>query len=297
MQTTDNIDEGSVSQVHLLGAGEIRRLAGQAGITPTKRLGQNFVIDPGTVRHIVRQAKVGPGDSVLEVGPGLGSLTLGLLGAGCRVTAVEIDPGLASLLPQTVAEYAPQATGELTVINGDALCLDPDTQPGLADQGHLVLVSNLPYNVATPIILTLLERFDNLDRFLVMVQKEVADRLVASPGSKIYGAPSLKLAWYGQAWHAGKIGRNVFWPSPNVDSALVDFARKRITQDVDREQVFNLVDGAFRQRRKTLRAALKGMVDGGAYTAAGVDPGARGESLTIEDFKALARANGEMTGR
>ena len=209
----------------LLGAADIRRIADQAGIHPTKRLGQNFVIDPGTVRRIVRLAGVKPGQSVLEVGPGLGSLTLGLLEAGCLVTADEIDSGLARRLPQTVSERMPEALDRLTVINRDALTLTPQLAGDAGKATDLAMVANLPYNVATPIILTLLARFANLSRFLVMVQKEVADRLTAGPGSKVYGTPSLKLAWYGRATQAGRIGRHVFWPAPNVDSALVSFVR------------------------------------------------------------------------
>ena len=207
----------------LLGAADIRRIAEEEGISPTKKFGQNFVIDPGTVRRIVREAGVGADDTVLEVGPGLGSLTLAILETGATLTAVEIDPPLARRLPKTVAEFMPQASDRLTVITSDALALTPDMLPRL--DGRFTLVANLPYNVATPIVLTLLERFDGLDSFLVMVQKEVADRLAAGPGSKIYGTPSVKLAWYGTAERAGVIGRNVFWPAPNVDSALVRFSR------------------------------------------------------------------------
>ena len=288
---TDQIETG-----HLLGAADIRRIADLAGIHPTKRLGQNFVIDPGTVRRIVRLAEVGANDPVLEVGPGLGSLTLGLLEAGSRVTAVEIDPALAARLPETIADFMPDAQDRLTVINRDALTLSADSQADLAAVGSLTLVANLPYNVATPIILTLLERFPNLNRFLVMVQKEVADRLVASPGSKVYGAPSLKLAWYGQAESAGRIGRNVFWPAPNVDSALVSFTRATAPStapeavESERKEVFALVDAAFGQRRKTLHAALKGLVPPEAFTEAGIDPTRRGETMRVEEFAVLARA-------
>ena len=282
----------------LLGAADIRRIADQAGIHPTKRLGQNFVIDPGTVRRIVRLAGVKPGQSVLEVGPGLGSLTLGLLEAGCLVTADEIDSGLARRLPQTVSERMPEALDRLTVINRDALTLTPQLADGAGRTADLTLVANLPYNVATPIILTLLARFANLSRFLVMVQKEVADRLTAGPGSKVYGAPSLKLAWYGRATQAGKIGRHVFWPAPNVDSALVSFVRNEeghIGEDErTRNRVFALIDAAFGQRRKTLHAALKGLVPPEAFKAAGIDPSRRGETMTIAEFAALERAGREV---
>ena len=282
----------------LLGAADIRRIADQAGIHPTKRLGQNFVIDPGTVRRIVRLAGVKPGQSVLEVGPGLGSLTLGLLEAGCLVTADEIDSGLARRLPQTVSERMPEALDRLTVINRDALTLTPQLADGAGRTADLTLLANLPYNVATPIILTLLARFANLSRFLVMVQKEVADRLTAGPGSKVYGAPSLKLAWYGRAAQAGKIGRHIFWPAPNVDSALVSFVRNEeghIGEDErTRIRVFALIDAAFGQRRKTLHAALKGLVPPEAFKAADIDPSRRGETMTIAEFAALERAGREV---
>ncbi|MBI0061997.1 16S rRNA (adenine(1518)-N(6)/adenine(1519)-N(6))-dimethyltransferase RsmA [Bifidobacterium apousia] len=282
----------------LLGAADIRRIADQAGIHPTKRLGQNFVIDPGTVRRIVRLAGVEPGQSVLEVGPGLGSLTLGLLEAGCLVTADEIDSGLARRLPQTVSERMPEALDRLTLINRDALTLTPQLAGDAGRTADLTLVANLPYNVATPIILTLLARFANLSRFLVMVQKEVADRLTAGPGSKVYGAPSLKLAWYGRATQAGRIGRHVFWPAPNVDSALVSFVRDEeghIGEDErTRIRVFALIDAAFGQRRKTLHAALKGLVSPEAFKAAGIDPSRRGETMTIAEFAVLERAGREV---
>ena len=282
----------------LLGAADIRRIADQAGIHPTKRLGQNFVIDPGTVCRIVRLAGVKPGQSVLEVGPGLGSLTLGLLEAGCLVTADEIDSGLARRLPQTVSERMPEALDRLTVINRDALTLTPQLAGDAGRTADLTLVANLPYNVATPIILTLLARFANLSRFLVMVQKEVADRLTAGPGSKVYGAPSLKLAWYGHTAQAGRIGRHVFWPAPNVDSALVSFVRNEeghIGEDErTRNRVFALIDAAFGQRRKTLHAALKGLVPPEAFKAAGIDPSRRGETMTIAEFAALERAGREV---
>ena len=184
---------------HLLGAADIRRIAADAGISPTKKFGQNFVIDPGTVRRIVREAGVTAADHVMEVGPGLGSLTLAILETGATMTAVEIDPPLAERLPGTVAEFMPEATSRLTVVNRDALTVTPENVPDFSDDASFTLVANLPYNVATPILLTLLERFDNLGSFLVMVQKEVADRLAAKPGSKIYGTPSVKLSWYGTA--------------------------------------------------------------------------------------------------
>lgn len=278
----------------LLGAADIRRIAEEEGISPTKKFGQNFVIDPGTVRRIVREAGVGADDTVLEVGPGLGSLTLAILETGATLTAVEIDPPLARRLPTTVAEFMPQAADRLTIVTSDALALTPDMLPRL--DGRFTLVANLPYNVATPIVLTLLERFDGLDSFLVMVQKEVADRLAAGPGSKIYGTPSVKLAWYGTAERAGVIGRNVFWPAPNVDSALVRFSRYAEPRfaGADRALTFSLIDAAFGQRRKTLHAALKRIVPAEAFTQAGIDATRRGETLTIDEFATLSRAVQEV---
>lgn len=290
--------EQSSSAAHLLGAADIRRIAADAGITPTKKFGQNFVIDPGTVRRIVNESGIDAHSTVMEVGPGLGSLTLGLLETGARVIAVEIDPPLAQRLPHTVEQFQPQNAPHLTVITHDALTIDPSDPTfteatGLTADSHFALVANLPYNVATPIVLTLLQRFTGLDSFLVMVQKEVADRLSAMPGSKIYGAPSVKLAWYGTTRKAGIVGRNVFWPAPHVDSALVGFTRVSTPERRDealRARVFSLIDMAFGQRRKTLHAALRKAVPDEAFAAAGIDEKRRGETLTIDDFIALARA-------
>lgn len=299
---TENVNEHT--QGHLLGAADIRRIAADAGISPTKKFGQNFVIDPGTVRRIVREAGVTADDHVLEVGPGLGSLTLAILETGATMTAVEIDPPVAERLPKTIAEFMPDAVDRFRVVNRDALTVNPENLPDFKDDDSFTLVANLPYNVATPILLTLLERFDNLGTFLVMVQKEVADRLSEKPGSKIYGTPSVKLAWYGTAERVGVIGRNVFWPAPNVDSALVLFKRypggHTLAADnadgsvVDRETVFRLIDAAFGQRRKTLHAALKKIVPSEAFEKAGIDPTRRGETLTIDEFVALARALDEV---
>lgn len=281
----------------LLGAADIRRIAAEAGISPTKKYGQNFVIDPGTVRRIVRAAHVTDTDHVMEVGPGLGSLTLAILETGATMTAVEIDPAVAQRVPNTIAEFMPDAVDRFRVVNMDALTVTPENLPDFRDDNHFTLVANLPYNVATPIILTLLERFPNLTTFLVMVQKEVADRLCAGPGSKIYGAPSVKLAWFGEATHAGAVGRNVFWPAPNVDSALVSFTRYddgylplAIELGVDRAAVFTLIDAAFGQRRKTLHAALKKIVPAGTFERAGIEATRRGETLTIDEFVRLAHA-------
>ncbi|GAA1860766.1 16S rRNA (adenine(1518)-N(6)/adenine(1519)-N(6))-dimethyltransferase RsmA [Myceligenerans crystallogenes] len=271
----------------LLGPAEIRELAGRLGVRPTKTLGQNFVHDGGTVRKIVRAAGLRPGERVVEIGPGLGSLTLGLLDAGASVVAVEIDPPLATQLPVTAREHFPRA--HLDVVNADAM--DVADLPG---EPPTSLVANLPYNVAVPILLNFLERFDSLERILVMVQAEVADRIAAEPGSKVYGIPSVKAAWYATARRSLAISRNVFWPVPNVDSALVALERRDPPPtSATRQQVFRVVDAAFAQRRKTLRAALSGLAGSGAAAeealrAAGIDPGARGETLTVEEFARIA---------
>jgi len=278
--------------VSLLGPADIRVLADKLALRPTKRLGQNFVIDGGTVRRIVRTAELGADDVVIEVGPGLGSLTLALLEQVRRVIAVEIDPVLARQLPHTVADRMPEAADRLTVITADALRLRPDD----LDEAPDVLVANLPYNVAVPVVLHLLEVLPTLRGGLVMVQAEVADRLAARPGSKIYGVPSVKTAWYAEVRKAGPVGRSVFWPVPNVDSGLVALVRRDPPPTAaTREEVFAVVDAAFAQRRKTLRAALAGWAGGAARAgeilkAAGIDPAARGEQLEITDFARIAEA-------
>ena len=320
--------------VQLLGPAEIRELAARAGVRPTKTLGQNFVVDAGTVRKIVRQADVAPGETVVEVGPGLGSLTLGLLEAGADVVAVEIDPVLARLLPGTVAAHVPglvvgpaddeappardaaaddeagaaahdeaardraepvavlrDQTGHarLRVVLADAL--DLATLPGPAPAA---LVANLPYNVSVPVLLAFLERFDSLTRALVMVQAEVADRLAAPPGSRTYGVPSVKAAWYAMARRTGAVGRAVFWPVPNVDSALVRLDRREPpTTSASRRDVFAVVDAAFGQRRKTLRQALAGLAGSpaaaeDALREAGIAPGMRGEAVDVSGFARIA---------
>ena len=270
----------------LLTAPDVRQLAARLGIRPTKQLGQNFVIDPNTVRRIVRTAGVGPDDVVVEVGPGLGSLTLGLLPEVRRVVAVEIDPPLAEQLPLTVRERAPEVSDRLEVVLQDALTLEAVPGPP-----PTAFVANLPYNVAVPVLLRLLEKLPSLQRGLVMVQAEVADRLAAPPGSKTYGVPSVKAAWYADVRKAGSIGKNVFWPAPNVDSGLVAFTRRE-PPAADRQAVFACIDAAFAQRRKTLRAALAGWAGSAPAAeerlrAAGIDPSARGETLTVEDFARL----------
>ncbi len=279
----------------LLGPADVRTLADGLGIRPTKTLGQNFVIDPGTVRRIVRTAGVTAGDVVLEVGPGLGSLTLALLETGARVVAVEIDPVLAAALPGTVAARLPDAADRLLVVPADAMDVtELPAFPGEQPARPGALVANLPYNVAVPVLLTLLERMPSLRRGLVMVQAEVADRLAAPPGSRTYGVPSAKTAWYAAAQRSATIGRTVFWPVPNVDSALVRLERRDPPATAARrEDVFAVVDAAFGQRRKTLRSALAGWAGSAdraeaALVAAGLDPRLRGERLDIADFARIA---------
>lgn len=287
----------TASDTGLLGPIEVRQISEALGIRPTKTLGQNFVHDAGTVRRIVNAAGVIDGDEVIEVGPGLGSLTLALLETGARVRAIEIDPPLAAALPETVRSRMPEAVQRFTVIRQDAMTVQPDENFGHPEwPSPTKLVANLPYNVAVPVLLTLLHRMPSLTEVLVMVQAEVADRLAASPGSKIYGVPSVKAAWYGNAERAGTIGRSVFWPVPNVDSALVRLRRTPTPRGSEELRVatFEVVDAAFGQRRKTLRAALKNWL-GSAETAeallhaSGIDPTLRGETLTIEDFTTLGQ--------
>ncbi|MEI6404899.1 MAG: 16S rRNA (adenine(1518)-N(6)/adenine(1519)-N(6))-dimethyltransferase RsmA [Actinomycetes bacterium] len=283
-----------MTQVQLLGATQIRRLAESLGVSPTKKWGQNFVIDPNTVRRIVDQAHICADDIVVEIGPGLGSLTLALLDAASHVVCVEIDPTLATQLPITVASNAPQLVDALTVITADAMTI---TDLGLAPTK---LVANLPYNVAVPVVLNFLERFDSISEVLVMVQAEVADRLAAQSGNKTYGIPSLKAQWYGEVTKAGAIGRNVFWPAPNVDSGLVRIVRHAQPGDANlRREVFALVDSAFGQRRKTIRTALGSVLGSPSrveeiVSRAGVSASSRGEQLTLQDFVGIALAAREV---
>jgi 16S rRNA (adenine1518-N6/adenine1519-N6)-dimethyltransferase len=284
--------DGADRTPRLLGPAEIRDLAELLGVTPTKKLGQNFVHDANTVRRIVQAAGVERGETVLEIGPGLGSLTLGLLEAGAEVIAVEIDGRLAEQLPHTARVMQPGT--HLSVVHDDALRVT--TLPGSPTR----LVANLPYNVSVPVLLHLLEHVPSLSSGIVMVQAEVGHRLAADPGSKVYGAPSVKAAWYGRWRIAGQVSRMVFWPVPNVDSVLVGFERGPAPGDppgteAERIAVFGLVDAAFQQRRKMLRQSLSGRLGGSAAAAsavlerAGVDPQARGEQLTVDDFLRIAR--------
>jgi 16S rRNA (adenine1518-N6/adenine1519-N6)-dimethyltransferase len=280
-----------VSDLRLLGPAEIRDLAELLDVTPTKKLGQNFVIDGNTVRRIVRVGEVEPGDVVVEVGPGLGSLTLGLLEAGARVVAVEIDGRLAAQLPVTVAQMAPDAAERLTVVHRDALAITE--LPEQPDR----LVANLPYNVSVPVLLHLLEHFPSLRSGVVMVQAEVGHRIAAQPGSKVYGAPSVKAAWYGVWRTAGNVSRQIFWPIPNVDSVLVAFDRHATPPGDEelRKRTFELVDAAFQQRRKTLRQSLSRVYGdptaaADALEAAGLSPSLRGEQLSFDDFARLGAA-------
>jgi 16S rRNA (adenine1518-N6/adenine1519-N6)-dimethyltransferase len=263
----------------------VRSLAASLDLRPTKQKGQNFVIDANTVRRIVRESGITDRDVVVEVGPGLGSLTLGLLEVADRVVAIEIDDKLAGLLPATVAEYAPTRADRFELVHADALRITE--LPGPAPTA---LVANLPYNVSVPVLLHLLALLPSLEHGLVMVQSEVADRLAAKPGSKVYGVPSVKAAWYADVRRAGAIGRNVFWPAPNVDSGLVAWTRREPpATTATRLEVFEVIDAAFAQRRKALRGVLRGLAGSGeaageALVRAGVDPMARGESLGIAEF-------------
>ena len=288
--------------MNLLGPAEVRELAARLDVTPTKKLGQNFVIDPNTVRKIVRAAGVERGDRVIEIGPGLGSLTLGLTEAGAHVTAIEIDGRLAAELPRTAVAMQPELAdggpevGSLRVVHSDALELSAehlDAQPERPE----VLVANLPYNVSVPILMHLLELIPTLRSGLVMVQAEVGYRVAAGPGSKEYGSPSAKAAWYGEWRIAGTVSRRIFWPVPGVDSVLVSFTRRDAPRgtDVERAQTFALVNAAFAQRRKMLRQALQSVLGPAQRVvelcaAAGVDPTARAEQLAIDDYLAVARA-------
>ncbi len=274
--------------VELLGGADIRELAARLDVVPTKKLGQNFVTDPNTIRRIVAAAKLTGAETVVEIGPGLGSLTLGLLEVAAKVIAVEIDPKMAAALEATIAKRA--AGKDFTLIHEDALRLSE-----LASKPD-ALVANLPYNISVPVLLHFLERFDSINRGLVLVQAEVAHRLAAGPGSKVYGVPSAKLAWYADANLAGNVGRNVFWPAPNVDSALVYFVKRTtpIGDEALRLKTFAVIDAAFSQRRKTLRQALADFAGSPTLAEellnrAGVNPTLRGEALGINDFVAIAR--------
>lgn len=274
-----------------LGAGEIRKLAEKLSLHPSKSLGQNFVVDGNTCRKIVRLAEVSQSDVVLEVGPGLGSLTIALLDVAQSVVAVEIDSRLARQLPETIKEHLPERVTALTVINDDALNIESLSSHPTA------LVANLPYNVSVPVLLHIMENFPEIERGIVMVQAEVAQRLAAQPGSKVYGVPSVKLKWWAQSHIAGAISREVFWPVPRVDSLLLAFTRHRHSGTDDeslRKRTFALIDSAFAQRRKMLRSSLGAFLGSSESAserliAAGIDPTSRAENLTLDDFISIAR--------
>lgn len=275
--------------VELLGAVDIRELASRLDVMPTKKLGQNFVTDPNTIRRIVAAAKLSGDECVVEIGPGLGSLTLGLLEVAKKVIAVEIDPKMAAELEATIAKRA--AGTDFTLVKNDALKVTE------LPANPEALVANLPYNISVPVLLHFLEQFASIKTGLVLVQAEVAHRLAAEPGSKIYGVPSAKLAWYADSYLAGNVGRTIFWPVPNVDSALVYFAKRKtaLGDESLRLATFEVIDAAFSQRRKTLRQALASWAGSPSEAervliAAGVSPQARGEQLNINDFVAIARA-------
>jgi 16S rRNA (adenine1518-N6/adenine1519-N6)-dimethyltransferase len=273
----------------LLGPVEVRSLAAELDLRPTKQRGQNFVIDANTVRRIVRESGITADDVVVEVGPGLGSLTLALLEVARRVIAIEVDPLLAERLPATIASYAPGQVDRFEVVLADAMRVESVPGPP-----PTALVANLPYNVSVPVLIHLLTLLPSLERGLVMVQAEVADRLAAGPGSKTYGVPSVKAAWFADVRRAGSIGRNVFWPAPNVDSGLVAWTRTDPPQTTaTREEVFAVVDAAFAHRRKQIRPALRELAGSAeaataALEAAGIDPTARGEVLDVADFARIA---------
>lgn len=275
----------------LLGPQEIRELADMLGIRPTKTLGQNFVIDPNTIRRIISAANIDPDETVVEVGPGLGSLTLGILDVAKDMVAIEIDPVLAEQLPATVAKFRPGSEHRIDVVLSDAMKVNELPKTPTA------LVANLPYNVAVPVLLHMFAQFPSIQHALVMVQDEVADRLAAKPGSKIYGVPSVKANWFAEVSKAGVIGTNVFWPAPKIKSGLVAFQRRpELLSDLPREDVFAIVDAAFAQRRKTLRAALAGWAGSGVRAEqilleAGINPTLRGEKLDIHDYIRIAEAS------
>ncbi|MGH3367829.1 MAG: 16S rRNA (adenine(1518)-N(6)/adenine(1519)-N(6))-dimethyltransferase RsmA [Nocardioidaceae bacterium] len=290
---TDQHGEATSAGPTLLGPADVRSLAAEAGIRPTKQRGQNFVIDPNTVRRIVRTAGVRADDVVVEVGPGLGSLTLGLLAGVARVVAIEVDPALGRALPATVRRFAPGRVANLEVLTADALRIEsiPGPRP-------TALVANLPYNVAVPVLLHLFALLPSLRRTLVMVQAEVADRLAASPGSRTYGIPSAKAAWFADVRAAGDVGRSVFWPVPNVDSRLLRFDHRPPPETTAaRDDVFRVVDAVFAQRRKTMRSTLAALAGSPkaaevALRAAGLDPRTRGEAVGIEQFASIAEVLG-----
>lgn len=287
--------------IRLLGRTEIRRLAKELEIRPRKSLGQNFVHDANTVRRVVSTSGIGRSDHVIEVGPGLGSLTLALLDRGATVTAVEIDPVLAERLPQTVAEHSNSEIHRLTVLNRDVLTLRRD-ELAAAAAAPTAVVANLPYNVAVPALLHLLAEFPSIQTVTVMVQAEVAERLAAEPGGKEYGVPSVKVRFFGTVRRCGMVPPTVFWPIPRVYSGLVRIDRHAApqwpTDEAFRRRVFELVDIAFAQRRKTARNAFvewagSGNESANRLLAASIDPARRGETLSIDDFVRLLQRSAD----
>lgn len=277
-----------------LGASEIRQLAQRLDLRPSKSLGQNFVVDGNTCRKIVRLAGVDDSDVVLEIGPGLGSLTLALLHEVREVIAIEIDNRLAKALPDTVAAHLPEKAANLSVINDDAM----NVTELMTAVAPTALVANLPYNISVPVLLHTLEHFPSITRGIVMVQAEVAERLAAKPGSKVYGVPSVKLCWWAEASVASRISREVFWPVPRVDSLLLSFSRRNYPSSNDeglRKRTFSVIDTAFAQRRKMLRASLAPYLGSSEKASArltelGIDPTARAENMTLDDFILIARS-------
>jgi 16S rRNA (adenine1518-N6/adenine1519-N6)-dimethyltransferase len=275
--------------VELLGGADIRQMADALGVVPTKKLGQNFVTDPNTIRKIVASAKLSENEIVVEIGPGLGSLTLGLLEVAEHVISVEIDAKMAAAIEKTAATRA--AGRKFSLVTQDAMKVtELPAEP-------TALVANLPYNISVPVLLHFIETFPSLRHGLVLVQTEVAQRLAAKPGSKVYGGPSAKLAWWADANLAGNVSRSIFWPIPNVDSSLVYFAKRPEAMGSEelRVKTFAVIDGAFSQRRKTLRQALAELAGSPAQAEellvrAGISPQARGEQLVITDFIKIAEA-------
>ncbi|HJO79056.1 MAG TPA: 16S rRNA (adenine(1518)-N(6)/adenine(1519)-N(6))-dimethyltransferase RsmA [Acidimicrobiales bacterium] len=262
---------------------QVRSLLDRHGVRPKRSLGQNFVVEPNTVRRIVELAEIGQGDRVVEIGPGVGSLTLALLEEGASVTAVEVDDVLIGLLAEVTKAFTPD---QVRIVHADAMEVD---WAGLLSRGSWSLVANLPYNISVPLICDLLDDVPVIEKMVVMVQREVADRLVARPGDDAYGLPSVKVAYHAEARLLGRVPPSVFLPRPRVDSALIGLWRRLDpATTVDREVLFGLVRAGFGQRRKMLRRSLKGLLDEVAIVESGVDPTARAEELGLDQWASLA---------